>query len=369
MTNRKDLIDKALLRPGRFEVHIEISLPNEQGRLEILEIHTAEMRENKRLDKNVELEYYAREAKNFSGAELAGLVRSATSFALERCYDVLEPEEVHISEDKVVINSEDFSQALSEITPAFGKNQDQLTDLLPECGFITWDETSHLLEECLKLIERLVNSPVVRSMSLLLVGPPGSGKTSIAVNLGMKVSAPFVRIVTPEQFLGKSDQTIAGELHSIFKDVYRSSFSLLIIDNIEHLLSYSDVGHVYSNSILQALLILMKKPPPSGKRLFIIGTTADEKALKLLRLHGIFTKIFQVPLVQRDNNPPITMQQLLIDIENERLDLHPDEFLSKLKKLGKSFEENLVVIKKKELPERKRRVRRHVATSLSNSNK
>ncbi len=84
MTNRKDMIDEALLRPGRLEVHMEISLPDEHGRAQILKIHTAKARENGRLAADVNLEELARDTRNFSGAEIQGLIRSATSFALQR---------------------------------------------------------------------------------------------------------------------------------------------------------------------------------------------------------------------------------------------------------------------------------------------
>lgn len=84
MTNRLDMIDEALLRPGRLEVHLEISLPDEKGRLQILNIHTAKMRNNGILDKSVDLLELAQLTKNFSGAEINGLVKSATSFAFSR---------------------------------------------------------------------------------------------------------------------------------------------------------------------------------------------------------------------------------------------------------------------------------------------
>lgn len=84
MTNRIDMIDEALLRPGRLEVHMEISLPDEKGRLQILNIHTAAMRKNGVLDRDVDLLELASRTKNFSGAELNGLVKSATSFAMNR---------------------------------------------------------------------------------------------------------------------------------------------------------------------------------------------------------------------------------------------------------------------------------------------
>src|SRR5690606_31940080 len=84
MTNRMDMIDEALLRPGRLEVHMEISLPDENGRRQILKIHTNKMRTNNAMDSDVDLEELASLTKNFSGAEIGGLVKSATSFAFNR---------------------------------------------------------------------------------------------------------------------------------------------------------------------------------------------------------------------------------------------------------------------------------------------
>jgi len=84
MTNRMDMIDEALLRPGRLEVHMEISLPDEHGRQQILKIHTAKMRENNVMDRDVDLPELARLTKNYSGAEINGLVKAASSFAFSR---------------------------------------------------------------------------------------------------------------------------------------------------------------------------------------------------------------------------------------------------------------------------------------------
>ncbi|TFK02077.1 coiled-coil domain-containing protein 77 [Platysternon megacephalum] len=84
MTNRPDLIDEALLRPGRLEVKMEIGLPDEKGRLQILHIHTARMREHELLSEDVDVKELSVETKNFSGAELEGLVRAAQSTAMNR---------------------------------------------------------------------------------------------------------------------------------------------------------------------------------------------------------------------------------------------------------------------------------------------
>jgi vesicle-fusing ATPase len=89
MTNRIDMIDEAILRPGRLEAHIEIGLPSAEGREQILRIHTADMAKNNRLSKTAieHLPVIVENTKNFTGAEISGLVRSAASFALSKTID------------------------------------------------------------------------------------------------------------------------------------------------------------------------------------------------------------------------------------------------------------------------------------------
>ncbi len=88
MTNRRDMIDEALLRSGRLEVQIEIGLPDEIGRLQILNIHTALLRQNHKLSSDVDLKEFSELTRNFSGAEIEGLVRAAMSFAMNRLIKV-----------------------------------------------------------------------------------------------------------------------------------------------------------------------------------------------------------------------------------------------------------------------------------------
>ena len=82
MTNRKDMIDEAVLRPGRLEIHMEIGLPDEQGRVQVFEIHTRLSRKNGLLGDDVNIEKLAKMTKNYTGAEIEAVCRSATSFAL-----------------------------------------------------------------------------------------------------------------------------------------------------------------------------------------------------------------------------------------------------------------------------------------------
>ncbi|CAK9195092.1 unnamed protein product [Sphagnum troendelagicum] len=119
MTNRKDLLDEALLRPGRMEVQIEIGLPDEKGRFQILSIHSNKMKENSFLSADVDLKELASKTKNFSGAELEGLVKSATSFALNRQVSAADLSR-EIVEDNIKVTMDDFMPALNEVKPAFG---------------------------------------------------------------------------------------------------------------------------------------------------------------------------------------------------------------------------------------------------------
>lgn len=119
MTNRRDMIDEALLRPGRLEVQMEIGLPNEHGRLQIFNIHTARMRDFKKLNSDVDLKELAALTKNFSGAEIEGLVRAAQSTALNRLIKASNKVEVdQNAAEKLNVTRADFLHALeNDIKP------------------------------------------------------------------------------------------------------------------------------------------------------------------------------------------------------------------------------------------------------------
>lgn len=103
MTNRRDMIDEALLRPGRMEVQMEIGLPDEKGRVQILNIHTSSIRESGKLDPDVNIEELATQTKNFSGAEIEGLCRAAASSALNEKIKVsLKERKKRMSRQKLV---------------------------------------------------------------------------------------------------------------------------------------------------------------------------------------------------------------------------------------------------------------------------
>ena len=132
MTNRIDMIDKAMLRPGRLELHLEIGLPDENGRLQIFKIHTGKMKQNGLLGNDVDLEELARVTKNYTGAEIEAVCGSARSYALfgrdeqkDLAGAISRQQKQERFEEKPVM-MQDFLLSLEEIKPSFGVDDQTL---------------------------------------------------------------------------------------------------------------------------------------------------------------------------------------------------------------------------------------------------
>lgn len=153
MTNRKDMIDDALLRPGRLEVHVEIGLPDLKGRQQILNIHTANMRKSSRCTQELidKLPHIAEMTKNFSGAEIEGLVKAASSYALTRCVDVKDLSKAP-DVSRLIVEYEDFERALMDIEPKFGAKSQELKAYYRN-GFVPYGDSFDFL---MNTMERLV---------------------------------------------------------------------------------------------------------------------------------------------------------------------------------------------------------------------
>ena len=142
MTNRKDLIDEAILRPGRLELHIEVSLPDEKGRLQIFNIHTKKMRENKVLDDDVDLPKLAKMTKNYTGADIESMVKLACSNALSQGVNYSNSKINFTKEHKV--NMKNFEDAFAEIQPMFGLKTTDLENSI-QFGMINYGENYEIL--------------------------------------------------------------------------------------------------------------------------------------------------------------------------------------------------------------------------------
>uniref|UniRef100_A0A915MDW3 Vesicle-fusing ATPase n=2 Tax=Meloidogyne incognita group TaxID=654580 RepID=A0A915MDW3_MELJA len=312
MTNRKDMIDEALLRPGRIEVQLEISLPDENGRVQILKIHTARMREYNKLDPSVNIAELAHKTKNFSGAELEGLVRAAQSSAMNRL--VKAGGKVQVDEDaveKLMITSDDFEHALEhDVKPAFGHNDEDLGRLLYG-GLICWgDSVTKVLDSGDLLIKETAAPDTRGFVRALLAGPANSGKTYLAAHIAKKSEFPFIKVCSPEDMVGYTESAKCSQLRKIFEDAYKSPLGCIIIDNIERLLDYSPIGPRYSNLVLQALLVLLGKRPPKNRRLLIIATTSTEHFLREANLLYSFSSIIHVECLTKPEHVCAVLEEI-----------------------------------------------------------
>ncbi|KGO51322.1 ATPase, AAA-type, core [Penicillium expansum] len=297
MTNRMDMIDEALLRPGRLEVHMEISLPDEHGRSQILNIHTEKMRNNNVMDTDVDLAELAHLTKNFSGAEIAGLVKSASSFAFSRHVKVGTMASINEDVVDMKVNRADFLHSLDEVKPAFGVSEEELSSRIPY-GIIDYSPTiSEILREGELFVKQVGVAESTPLFSVLLHGPPSSGKTALAARIAIDSGFPFIKLISPEDMVGFSEPAKISHISRIFDSAYKSATSIVVIDNIERIIDWVPIGPRFSNSVLQALMVFLRKQPTHGRRLLVLATTTERALMKQLDIYNSFNSDIMVPNV------------------------------------------------------------------------
>ncbi|CAH0476141.1 unnamed protein product [Peronospora belbahrii] len=336
MTNRKDMLDEALMRPGRLEVQIEINLPDEKGRAQILKIHTDRAREKGALHPKViadldncldptkfvsddpDYKNLVQRTKNFSGAEIEGLVRAATAHALSRGTD---GRTMHaIANYNPEISMEDFTLALEEVKPKFGAPSDQLA-LYYKNGLIPYGIAFSDVHEALtRVIDQVRSNDKTTLMSVLLHGERGAGKTALATYCAVASEFPLVRMVKASELISRAESGKCSFIYNLFEEAYRSSLSIIILDDIERLIDYVGMGPRFSNLVLQALMVLVRNPVPvAGRKLVVIGITSNLGALQGVELSDVFDLCLEVPqLTQKDELEVVLTHTGLSVADNEK---------------------------------------------------
>jgi vesicle-fusing ATPase len=310
MTNRLDLIDEALMRPGSFEVQLEIGLPDEQGRLQILKIHTKQMKDNNHLGSDVDLQELARLTPNYTGAELAGLIRSASTFSFSRHIEIGNLAKKRDDESPLITTKEDFIKALDEVRPAFGASSGDMERLL-KLGFVSWSlEIDKTLADIRLLVDALEKGPsygceskkstkahsnIGGISSVLLYGPPASGKSAIAAKIALESGFPFVRLVKSTMFSTMNETARIFAIRQIFSDAYKSPLSIIVIDRIESLIDYAPIGPRFLNSLLRAIIGFITEEPPKDHKLFVIVTTSEISFFQQMNFFSNFDSSFYIP--------------------------------------------------------------------------
>ncbi|MGV9168577.1 MAG: CDC48 family AAA ATPase [Promethearchaeia archaeon] len=239
-TNRPDDVDEALRRPGRFDREIHIGIPDKQGRLEILQIHTRGMP----LEEELELERFANATHGFVGADLESLAREAAMHALRRVLPHVDPETGDIPADilnDLYVTQEDFEMAMSEVSPS------ALREVMVESPNVRWDDIGgleHVKSRLREAVEAPLNHPdVFEEMGIrtpkgvLLFGPPGTGKTLLAKAVATESEANFISIKGPEifnKYVGESEKAV----REIFKKARQTAPCVLFFDEIDAVMGH-----------------------------------------------------------------------------------------------------------------------------------
>jgi vesicle-fusing ATPase len=307
MTNRLDLIDDALLRPGRFEIHLEISLPDEEARNEIFRIHTKAMEEANYIHKNVDLKNIAKLSKNYTGAEITAVIKSAVSYALERKVHNREAPEERldiVGDTNICVDMKDFMRALDEVKPSFGIN---------ELDFCKFQRTFYEIPNFTEAVElgksflrKLKTTNLYNTSSLLFYGEPGVGKTNLVVKAARLSMFPFIKMISPRNIIGLSEYEKVNYIKNKFLDAYKSEESIIILDDIEGLIDFVNIGPRFSNAILQALKIFIKEE--DKKKLFVFGTSSNVEVLKECGIYECFHGTFKVDKINKDDFEQLCQQ-------------------------------------------------------------
>jgi len=313
-TNRPNSLDPALRRPGRFDREISISVPNKEGRLNILKIHSRNMP----LTKDVDLNKIAEITHGFVGADLAALCKESAMNVLRRVLPDLkfgETEEIpkEILE-KLIVTDSDFREALKIVRPS------ALREVLIETPNVKWkdiggakevqQELKEAVEWPLKYAESFKKLGVRPPKGILIYGPPGTGKTLLAKAVAGESEANFILVRGPEllnKFVGESEKGI----RKVFERARQASPSIIFFDELDSLAPKRGMSHdsQVTERVVNTLLSEMdgleelndvvvigatNRPdildpallrPGRFDRLSFVGAPSKEERLEILKIH------------------------------------------------------------------------------------
>jgi transitional endoplasmic reticulum ATPase len=336
-TNRPNAIDPALRRPGRFDREIEIGIPDEEGRYDILQIHSRGMP----LEQDIDLESYAKVTHGFVGADLEMVAKEAAMRSLRRIIPEINLKESKIPIDilnKIKITNQDFDDALKEVHPS------AMREVLVQKPNIEWkdigglynvkEELKEAIEWPLKHADLFNKASIKPPKGILLYGPPGTGKTLLAKAVASTSESNFISIKGPEllsKWVGESEKGI----REIFRKARQASPCVIFFDEIDAIAprrSGSDGGDSHVTERLVSQMLTEIDGLEDLKGVVIIGATnrpdiIDEALLR----PGRFDRLLEIPIP--DNN---TRKQIL-QIHLKKKPLASDVDIDKLVGLTDSF--------------------------------
>ena len=265
-TNRPNTIDPALRRFGRFDREIDIGVPDEVGRIEILRIHT----KNMKVDEEVDITVIAKDTHGYVGADLAQLCSEAALQCIREKMDLIDMDSETIDAailESMAVTQEHFKHALGATNPS------SLRETVVEVPNVKWEDIGGL-EEVKKNLQEMILYPIEHpekflkfgmtpSKGVLFYGPPGCGKTLLAKAVANECSANFISIKGPElltMWFGESEANVRFKkklyLELIFTRLEKFSIKLDL-----HLLVFcSSTNWILSELLEEDLLVMLVEP-------------------------------------------------------------------------------------------------------------
>jgi transitional endoplasmic reticulum ATPase len=336
-TNRVNAIDPALRRPGRFDREIEIGVPDRNGRLEILQIHTRGMP----LAKDVNLDKLADISHGFVGADLQALAKEAAMRALRRVLPEIDLSSESIPAEtlrKIIVTMQDFTDVIKEMEPS------AMREVFVEVPDVRWEDIgglSSIKQELQEAVEWPLKYQAVFTYAdamppkgILLYGPPGTGKTLMAKAAANESEANFISIKGPEllsKWVGESEKGV----REVFRKARQAAPCIIFFDEIDAIAprrggGFSGDSHVTERLISQLLTEL------DGLEILtnvvVIGATNRPDIIDAALLRpGRFDRLLYVPSPDRNSRIQIIKihtkkKPLANDVDIEKLADHTDRY-------------------------------------------
>jgi len=305
-TNRPNAIDPALRRPGRFDREIEIGIPDEEGRYDILQIHTRGMP----LEQDIDLKSYAKVTHGFVGADLEMVAKEAAMRSLRRIIPEINLKETKIPANvlnKIKITNQDFDDALKDVHPS------AMREVLVQKPNIEWkdigglnnvkEELKEAIEWPLKHADLFSKADIKPPKGMLLYGPPGTGKTLLAKAVASTSESNFISIKGPEllsKWVGESEKGI----REIFRKARQAAPCVIFFDEIDAIAprrSGTNGGDSHVTERLVSQMLTEMDGLEDLKGVVIIGATnrpdiIDEALLR----PGRFDRLLEIPIPDKD---------------------------------------------------------------------
>ncbi|WP_332899718.1 CDC48 family AAA ATPase [Haladaptatus sp. CMSO5] len=334
-TNRVDSVDPALRRPGRFDREIEIGVPDEEGRKEILQVHTRGMP----LADDVSLDDLAEETHGFVGADIESLTKESAMKALRRYLPEIDLDEEDIPPsliDRMIIKRSDFRGALAEVDPS------AMREVLVELPKVNWKDVGGLedaKQNVQESVEWPMNSPekftrmgIDPPAGVLLYGPPGTGKTLIAKAVANETNANFISVRGPQllsKWVGESEKAI----RQTFRKARQVAPTVIFFDELDSLAPSRgrDTGSNVSERVVNQLLTELDGLEDRGNVMVIAATNRPDMIDPALIRSGRFDRLVLIGEPSEDGREEI------LEIHTKNMPLAADVSLKEIAEITEGY--------------------------------